>query len=186
MKKKYYIRKGSILDYGIKIGLIAIIVTSLMAICTMYESVEADAVSTSSMAVEVSTVLEAEEVSEVFFPLTDEERDLVERVVAAEGRGEPIEAQIAIAQTIRDRAVTRKQSITKVCTAANQFAAPYMGTISDKTKDAVMLAFDEGESIFDGYVTHFYAWKLIDPPYWTEDFDYLGEIGGTRFYGESF
>ena len=125
---------------------------------------------------------EPEEV-EPYFALTTEERELVERVVAAEARGESIECQMAVAQTILDRAVSREQSITKVCTAPYQFAAPYQGEISEKTQDAVRFVFDDGAKVFDK-VTHFYASHLIDPPYWTESKEFKGEINGVSFYAD--
>ena len=127
----------------------------------------------------IPTDAEPEEV-EPYFPLTDDERELVERVVAAEARGESIECQMAVAQTILDRAVSREQSITKVCTAPYQFADPYQGEVSEKTQDAVFLVFDTGAKVFDK-VTHFYAHKLIDPPYWAESKEFKGEIRGVRF-----
>lgn len=130
----------------------------------------------------ISTEAEPEEV-EPYFPLTDEERELVERVVAAEARGESIECQMAVAQTILDRAVSRGQSITEVCTAPYQFADPYQGDISEKTQEAVFLVFDNGAKVFDK-VTHFYASLLIDPPYWTESKEFKGEINGVRFYAD--
>ena len=130
----------------------------------------------------IPTDAEPEEV-EPYFPLIDEERELVERVVAAEARGESIECQMAVAQTILDRAVSREQSITKVCTAPYQFAEPYQGEVSEKTQDAVFLVFDTGAKVFDK-VTHFYAHKLIDPPYWAESKEFKGEIGGVRFYAD--
>ena len=130
----------------------------------------------------IPTDAEPEEV-EPYFPLIDEERELVERVVAAEARGESIECQMAVAQTILDRAVSREQSITKVCTAPYQFADPYQGEVSEKTQDAVFLVFDTGAKVFDK-VTHFYAHKLIDPPYWAESKEFKGEIGGVRFYAD--
>lgn len=130
----------------------------------------------------IPTDAEPEEV-EPYFALATEERELVERVVAAEARGESIECQMAVAQTIMDRAISRKQSITKVCTAAYQFAKPYQGEVSEKTQDAVRFVFDDGAKVFDK-VTHFYAHKLIDPPYWTESKEFKGEIGGVRFYAD--
>ena len=130
----------------------------------------------------ISSEEEPEEV-EPYFTLTDEERELVERVVAAEARGESIECQMAVAQTILDRAVSRGQSITEVCTAPYQFADPYQGDISEKTQDAVSLVFDNGAKVFDK-VTHFYASLLIDPPYWTESKEFKGEINGVRFYAD--
>ena len=130
----------------------------------------------------IPTDAEPEEV-EPYFPLTDEERELVERVVAAEARGESIECQMAVAQTILDRVVSREQSVTEVCTAPYQFADPYQGEVSEKTQDAVFLVFDNGAKVFDK-VTHFYASHLIDPPYWTESKEFKGEINSVRFYAD--
>ena len=130
----------------------------------------------------IPTDAEPEEV-EPYFPLTDEERELVERVVAAEARGASIECQMAVAQTILDRVVSREQSITEVCTAKYQFASPYQGEVSEKTQDAVFLVFDNGAKVFDK-VTHFYASHLIDPPYWTESKEFKGEINSVRFYAD--
>ena len=129
----------------------------------------------------IPTDAEPEKV-EPYYTLTAEERELVERVVAAEARGESIECQMAVAQTILDRAVSREQSITKVCTAPYQFTSPYQGEVSEKTQDAVFLVFDNGAKVFDK-VTHFYA-TWIDPPYWTESKEFKGEIGGVRFYAD--
>lgn len=122
------------------------------------------------------------EIVEPYYPLTENERDLVERVVAAEARGEKIETQMAVAQTILNRAETRGQTVTEVCTAAYQFASPYQGEVSEKTQDAVRFVFDDGAKVFDK-VTHFYA-TWIDPPYWTESKEFKGEIGGVRFYAD--
>ena len=122
------------------------------------------------------------EIVEPYYPLTEDERDLVERVVAAEARGEKIETQMAVAQTILNRAETRGQTVTEVCTAAYQFAKPYQGEVSEKTQDAVRFVFDDGAKVFDK-VTHFYA-TWIDPPYWTESKEFKGEIGGVRFYAD--
>ena len=130
----------------------------------------------------IPTDAEPEEV-EPYFPLTDEERELVERVVAAEARGESIECQMAVAQTILDRVVSREQSITEVCTAKYQFASPYQGEVSEKTQDAVFLVFDNGAKVFDK-VTHFYASHLIEPPYWTASKEFKGEINGVSFYAD--
>lgn len=130
----------------------------------------------------IPTDAEPEEV-EPYFALTTEERKLVERVVAAEARGESIECQMAVAQTIMDRCTTRGQTVTQVCTAPYQFAAPYQGEISEKTQDAVRFVFDDGAKVFDK-VTHFYASHLIDPPYWTESKEFKGEINGVSFYAD--
>lgn len=114
--------------------------------------------------------------------ITDDERELIEKVVAAEARGESIECMMAVAQVIRDRCITREQSPIKVLTTPNQFAKPYEGKITDRIKDAVSFTFDEGHSTFEYPVTHFYASHLIDPPDWTEGMEYLGEIDGVSFF----
>lgn len=116
------------------------------------------------------------------YVISDEERELIEKVVAAEARGESIECMMAVAQTIRDRCITREQSVTEVLTAPNQFAKPYEGKITDRIKDAVAFTFDEGHSTFEYPATHFYASHLIDPPDWTESMEFLGEIDGVSFY----
>ena len=122
------------------------------------------------------------EIVEPYYPLTEDERDLVERVVAAEARGEKIETQMAVAQTIMDRCTSRGQTVAQVCTSPYQFAKPYQGEVSEKTQDAVRFVFDDGAKVFDK-VTHFYA-TWIDPPYWTESKEFKGEIGGVRFYAD--
>lgn len=118
------------------------------------------------------------------YGITDEERELIEKVVAAEARGESIECMMAVAQTIRDRCIIREQSPIKVLTAPNQFAAPYEGRIIDRVKDAVSFTFDSGHSVFEYPVTHFYASHLIEPPDWTYNLELAGEIDGVSFYRE--
>ena len=56
------------------------------------------------------------------YGITDDERELIEKVVAAEARGESMECMMAVAQVIRDRCITREQSVTEILTAPNQFA----------------------------------------------------------------
>lgn len=118
------------------------------------------------------------------YAITDEERELIEKVVAAEARGESIECMMAVAQTIRDRCITREQTVTEVLTAQNQFAMPYEGEITDRLSDAVRFTFDEGISTFEYPTTHFYASHLIEPPDWTYEMEFLGEIDGVSFYRE--
>ena len=114
--------------------------------------------------------------------LTNEERDLVERIVAGEARGESLECQMACAQAIRDRSLEWDKPVTEICTAKWQFCEPYQGEISDRTKDAVKFTFDYGIDTLEYPVTHFYAFKLIPPPDWTYAKELRGEIGDVRFY----
>ena len=118
--------------------------------------------------------------AEPAFPLTANERDLVERIVAAESRGESLEGQMAVAQVIYCRSSLWGQSITQVCTAKSQFAKPYSGTVSDKTKQAVSLVFDEGQFAIDGPVTHFFAHKQCYPS-WAKSKTVMAVIGSHTF-----
>ena len=114
--------------------------------------------------------------------LTDEERDLVERIVAGEARGESLECQMACAQAIRDRALEWDKPVTDICTAKWQFCKPFQGKITDRTKDAVKFTFDYGIDTLEYPVTHFYAFKLIPAPDWTYAKELRGEIDSVRFY----
>lgn len=158
-----------------------ILIMSFFLLLTAFTEAEAEVI-TEPTPVVLNEVTE-EVIEEIYWPLTAEERDLVERVVAAEARGECIEGQMAVAQVIMDRCTTRNQSITQVCTAKSQFATPYQGTVSEKTKDSVSFVFDKGDRPYE-LVTHFYAWTLIDAPYWTTSKKYVDEIGCHRFYAD--
>lgn len=127
--------------------------------------------------------MEILEEGEYIYPLTEAERDLVERVVAAEARGEDLEGMMAVAQSIRDRAITRNQSVEEVCTSPYQYAAAYTGEISDKLKDAVTFVFDKGHSPLEFPTTHFYAHEEIDAPDWTYEKNLRAVIGGHTFFG---
>ena len=116
--------------------------------------------------------------------LTAAERDLVERVVAAEARGENFQGQMAVAQVIRDRCRLWDKSVEEVLSEPNQFAAPYEGEISGTTEAAVGLVFEGGHDIFDVPVTHFYAHDLIEEPEWAKEMFFIESIGGHSFYAE--
>lgn len=114
--------------------------------------------------------------------LTNEERELVERIVAGEARGESLECQMACAQAIRDRCLEWDKPVSEICTAKWQFCKPFQGKIIDRTKDAVKFTFDYGIDTLEYPVTHFYAFKLIPPPDWTYAKELRGEIDTVRFY----
>jgi spore germination cell wall hydrolase CwlJ-like protein len=127
-----------------------------------------------------NTETEIADLSEVI--LTSEERDLVERIVASEARGEPIEGIMAVAQVIRDRSQLWGMTVTEVCLAPGQFAAPYQGEINSEVVQAVRAVFDEGMSVFEIPTTHFHADYVS--PYWTKSKVSRGSIGAHLFYGE--
>lgn len=112
--------------------------------------------------------------------LSPEERDLIERVVAAEARGEDLQTQMGVAQTILDRAELWNISITDVVTAPGQYAGPYKGEISDETKLAVMDVFDGGVRVFEDSTTHFHDDSVS--PYWTSNKESRGSLGRLEFW----
>lgn len=114
--------------------------------------------------------------------LTNEEFDLVCRVVAAEARGDSFQGMMAVAETIKTRHEQWGMTVTDVCTAPYQFAKPYQGEISTEVKVAVDDVFHKGKSAFDGeYPTHFHNGTVN--PYWASEKTYLGKVGSHYFYG---
>ncbi|MDD4564803.1 MAG: cell wall hydrolase [Eubacteriales bacterium] len=113
--------------------------------------------------------------------LTAAERELVCRVVAAEARGEDLQGQMAVAQTILDRAVLWDMTVADVVTAPGQFAGPYQGEVSDSVKLAVANVFDGGMRVFDGGTYQFHDDSVN--PCWTAGKIARGSIGRLSFYG---
>jgi spore germination cell wall hydrolase CwlJ-like protein len=110
---------------------------------------------------------------------TPEEIGLLERVVAAEARGEPQEGQMAVCEAILNRAMLWDMTVGEVLAAPHQFAAPYSGDITDSVKAAVQ-AGTAGHRIFERPVTHFHSAGVT--PYWAASHEFAGQIGNHRFY----
>jgi hypothetical protein len=108
-----------------------------------------------------------------------EERELLERVVAAEARGEPYEGMVAVALTAVNRALEWDMTIEAVLTEPRQYAAPYRGEVSVEVREAVSAAL-AGEAVFDGDPTHFHEASVR--PYWAGVFVELGQVGNHVFY----
>lgn len=111
--------------------------------------------------------------------LSSAEREMVERVVAAEARGESFEGQAAVAEVIYNRCMNRGQSVEQVIWADKQFAHPYGGEISQDTKEAVAAVFDYELLSLDG-AEYFHADYVL--PSWAEDMEKVCQIGGHIFY----
>lgn len=111
--------------------------------------------------------------------LSDAEREMIERVVAAEARGESFEGQAAVAEVIYNRCINRGQSVEEVIWADKQFAHPYGGEISQDTKEAVAAVFDYELLNLDG-AEYFHADYVT--PSWADDMQEVCRIGGHIFY----
>lgn len=111
--------------------------------------------------------------------LSDAEREMIERVVAAEARGESFEGQAAVAEVIYNRCINRCLSVEQVIWADKQFAYPYGGEISQDTKEAVAAVFDYELLSLDG-AEYFHADYVT--PSWAADMQEVCRIGGHIFY----
>lgn len=117
----------------------------------------------------------------VRYPLTDAERDVVERVVMAEAGGESFEGQMLVAQCILNAAEKRGVDPSEAVVLYS-----YTKSRPDPTqrvKDAVAAVFDRGETVVGEPILYFYNPALV-----TSDFHesqiFVIEEGGHRFFAE--
>lgn len=112
--------------------------------------------------------------------LTPHERQLVERVVMSEAGDErlPLEARMAVAQTIYDRMVDFGDPLPA---AIQTYSQRDNGDPTDSVKQAVSNVFDKGERIYDGGTYQFHDDTVT--PYWVEGKIARGSIGRLSFYG---
>ena len=93
-----------------------------------------------------------------------EDYGLIERVVAAEARGDTFQGMLAVCQTIKDRGDLWGMTYEEVVLQEGQFAAPYQGEISDDVKLAVNYVFEKNYRVTEEPITHFATYE----PYWAE------------------
>ena len=116
------------------------------------------------------------------YALTVSERDIVERVVMAEARGEGFDGQSLVAQCILNTAEAMDLRPDEVVLAPNQYASP-AAEASQEVKDAVSAVFDAGDMVTDEPIRFFYAPKYIYSS-WHESKEFVLEHGGHRFFKE--
>lgn len=96
-------------------------------------------------------------------PITDEERDLAERVVYAEIGNGDLSEQMSVAQVIWDRMYYWGKDLHTIVYANGQFAKPTNKEVPQLTKDAVWMVFNANVRIFEEPTTHFYAYNKCEP-----------------------
>lgn len=140
----------------------------------------------------IVVIIEAEKPTEVkkesaapaaFYPLTDTQRELIERVVAAEARGESRKGMAAVAQTIMQRCMDKGLPPESVM-IPGQYADPYMGEISEEVQEAVAQIFDRGELAIDAPVMAFYSPTGGRSAWHENSLRYVTTIGTHRFFME--
>lgn len=101
-------------------------------------------------------------------------KELIERVVAAEARGDTFNGIMAVAQTIKDRGDLWNMSYEDIVLQEGQYASPYQGEISEEVKLAVSLVFEQGIRVSQEPMTHFFAGET---PYWANNKVSRGSCG---------
>ena len=117
-----------------------------------------------------------------YYPLTEYERDLVERVVMAEAGAEPYKGQVAVAQCILNACQLRQALPAQVVADLDYTKARPNPT--DNVKQAVAAVFDDGATVFSRDVLYFYA-PALTTSNWHETQEYVMTIGGHRFFKEA-
>lgn len=109
--------------------------------------------------------------------------DYVLRVVAAECRGEPFDGQMAVVQTIRERAKQRGLTPEEVVKQPNQYASPVpMSLVTESVREACWRVLINGESVTDKPIQHFYstAGGFVSKTH--EKLTYVMTIGYHKFF----
>lgn len=117
-----------------------------------------------------------------FYGLTEEERDLVERVVMAEAGAEPYEGQKAVAQCILNACLLenlRPAQVVKKYKYTDARPEP-----TEAVTSAVSAVFDKGEQVIDSEALFFYAPAMTSSA-WHESQDCVATIGGHKFFKEA-
>lgn len=121
------------------------------------------------------------------YPITEDERELITRIVAAESRGEPLEGQIAVAQVILDRWIDKGGSLNEILLAPKQFADPYTGNLSEypNSRIATHLVFDLGYRVFKEPTLFFFNPITSEPSQvkLLRTYSLRGSIGNHEFRG---
>jgi N-acetylmuramoyl-L-alanine amidase len=105
-----------------------------------------------------------------------------------EARGEPIDGQLLVAETVINRSVQRNQSVCEVVYATKQYSWTH-DKLSDIPTDlssvvlSVVLANTamRGEHLHSG-TTHYHTTDIT--PYWSKHLARLGQYGNHIFYTE--
>ena len=115
------------------------------------------------------------------YPLTPQERDLVERVVMAEAGGESYKGQMLVCQCILNACEIdgiRPAEVIRKYVYAKARPEP-----SESVKQAVSAVFDKGEQVTDEPILYFYAPALVKSEFHESQRFVLAE-GNHKFFAE--
>lgn len=116
---------------------------------------------------------------EPYFPLTEEERTIVECIVMGESGGEPYEGQMLVAQCLLNACLKDGLQPSEVRTRYKY--SGWNENPTESVQEAVRAVFDDGEIITNEPVLFFYAPRWCNST-WHETQIFVCEVGGHRFF----
>lgn len=116
-----------------------------------------------------------------YFPISDEERLVAEKIVMGEAGAEPYEGQVLVAQCLLNAAI--KDDLEPSTIRTEYKYSGWNEEPSESVKRAVSAVFDEGYKYIDEPILYFYAPKLVKSD-WHESLDFVIEYGNHRFFKE--
>lgn len=121
-----------------------------------------------------------------FYPITEDDRYVIECIVAGEAKGEPTEGKMAVAQCLLNAMAKDDLSASGV-----RKKYQYSGWDDElqnsnpdcwaEVCDAVSRVFDDGESVSENPILYFYAPKVINSK-WHRSLPHDQNIGGHSFH----
>lgn len=123
-------------------------------------------------------VVETVESDEPFFYLSEYERNVVEKIVAGEARGESLKGQMLVAQCILDACLLDDLQPSQVRTKYGY--GGWSNDVTDSVKKAVSEVFDNGELAVQAPILYFYNPKYRSS--WHESQRFIIEEGNHRFF----
>lgn len=115
------------------------------------------------------------------YGITEEELELVARVVHAEAAGEGHDGQALVAQCILNTAEATGKRPDEVVLEPKQYAAP-AAEASDEVKEAVTAVFLGGYEVTSEPVRYFYAPDRCESEWHETALNFVLEHGGHRFF----
>lgn len=115
--------------------------------------------------------------------LTEEDRNLLERLVTGEAGGEGKEGAALVAQAIRDTMVYKGYNSIEDIRQKLKYSGSINKEPNQDVKDAVAFIFDEGGMAVKHKIFYFYAPKLVESEF-HEQQKFIIEHGGHRFFSE--
>lgn len=121
-----------------------------------------------------------------FYTITEDDRYVIECIVAGEAKGESTEGKMAVAQCLLNAMAKDQISASEV-----RIKYKYSGWDSNlrnsnpelwiEIEDSVRRVFDNGEFVSENPILFFYAPKYVAGK-WHETLEFDSEIGGHRFF----